>query len=449
MSEWGGTRFGRPLAMGALLVLGPAFLAAQRSAPAPGPVLVLTIDGDVNPVVVEYLRRGLREGQARKAELVVVRLDTPGGQLESTRDIARSFLAADVPIAVYVWPPGGRAGSAGTFITLGAHVAAMAPQTNIGAAHPILSGGAPGEQGPDGEQLKTLTEKATNDALALMRNLTARNGRNGEWAQRAITQSVSATAEEAVKLGAVDFTAADMSDLLAQADGRKVRVSSGERVLRTASAAVEFLPMNWREALLCRLANPNIAYILMMLGIYGLIIELKTPGFGGAGILGAICLILALYSLSVLPVNFAGLALIAIGIGFLIGELFSPTHGLLTAGGIAAFTVGSLILVDDPQLHISRPLIAAVAVSLIGFFVFALGAIVKGQRRRVVTGAQGMIGRLAEVRQPLQPEGTVFVDGALWTAESVETPVDVGEQVEILEVVGLRLRVRRAGTPTS
>jgi len=438
---------GRGWVVGAVILWSGA-LAAQSPAPR-GPVLVLTVDGDVNPVLVEYVQRGLREGLERRAELVLVRLDTPGGQLESTRDIARSFLASEVPVAVYVWPPGGQAGSAGTFITLGAHVAAMAPSTNIGAAHPILAGGMPGEESPDSDQLKTLTDKATNDALALIRNLARRNGRNVEWAQRAVTESVSATADEALRLGAIDLVAADLSDILRQADGRRVTVRSGEKTLRTASAAIEFLPMTWRETLLFQLANPNVAYILMLLGIYGLILELKTGGFSGAGVLGAICLILALYSLSVLPVNFAGLALIVVGIGFLIAELFAPTHGLLTAGGIAAFVVGSLILIDEPNLHISRPLIAAVALSLIGFFVFALGAIVKGQRRKVVTGAQGMIGRVAEVRAPLQPEGMVYVDGALWTAESAEGPVEKGEQVEVLEVSGLRLRVKRAERPPS
>ncbi len=427
----------------------PGARARAEAAPTGGPVLVLTVNGDVNPVLVEYVQRGLRQGEERKAELVLIRLDTPGGQLESTREIARSFLAADVPIGVYVWPPGGRAGSAGTFITLGAHVAAMAPSTNIGAAHPILAGGAPGEESPEGDQMKTLNEKATNDALALIRNLAGKNGRNVAWAQKAVTESVSATADEAVRLRAVDFVAADLPDLLKQADGRKVTVRSGQRVLRTASAQVEYLPMNWREVLLFHLANPNVAYILMMLGIYGLIIELKTPGFGGAGILGAICLILALYSLSVLPVNFAGLALILIGIGFLVGELFAPTHGLLTLGGVVAFAVGSLILINDAQMHVSRPLIAAVTVSVIGFFVFALGAIVKGQKRKVVTGVQGMIGRPGQARTALEPEGTVFADGTLWTAESVEGVIEKGADVEVVEVDGLRLRVRRATGPAS
>jgi len=421
-----------------------AILAAQTPKPPRGPVLVLTVDGDVNPVLVQYLERGLREGARRNAEMVLIRLDTPGGELECTREIARDFLASEVPIGVYVWPPGGRAGSAGTFITMAAHVAAMAPSTNIGAAHPIMAPTGTGEEPPQGDQLKTLTDKATNDAVALIRNLAQQHGRNADWAEKAVRQSVSATADEAARLNAVDFVAKDLEDFLRWADGRTVELPSGKRVLQTASAPVDFIPMNWREALLFRLVNPNVAYILMILGMYGLIVELKTPGFGGAGVLGAICLILGLYALSILQANLAGVALILVGIGFFYGELVAPTHGLLTLGGAIAFAVGSLILFGSSDTGVSRPLIAGVVASTVGFFVFVLGAIVKGQRRKVVTGIQGMIGRIGEVRRPLNPTGTVFADGTLWTAEAGEEAIEVGEKVEIVQVEGLRLKVRRA-----
>jgi membrane-bound serine protease (ClpP class) len=428
-----------------LALAGAALLIAQPQHQARGPVVVLTVKGDVNPVLVGYIERGIREGVRRHAEMVLIRLDTPGGGYDTTRQIAQDFLASDVPIGVYVWPPGARAGSAGTYITIGAHVAAMAPETNMGSAHPIFEGGMPGQEAPQGEQLKTLNEKVTNDALALIRNLAQRNGRNAAWAQKAVTQSVSATATEAARLGAIDFVAKDLQDLLKQADGRKVQVASGERVLRTASAPVEFLPMNWRETLLYPLANPNVAYILLILGITGLIVEIKTPTFGGAGILGAICLILALFALSVLDVNVAGLALLLLGVGFFVGELFAPTHGLLTLGGVVSFTIGSLILIRGPhEMQVSRPLIAGVVLALVCFFVFVLGAIVKGHRRKVVTGIQGMIGHVCEVRRPLTPEGTVFAEGSLWTAECVDGTAEAGERVEVVEVEGLRLKVRRA-----
>jgi membrane-bound serine protease (ClpP class) len=424
--------------LGALSLLG-----AQGAGKSRGPVLVLTVNRDVNPVLVNYIERGLHEGALRHAEMVLIRLDTPGGELESTREIARCFLASDVPIGVYVWPPGGRAGSAGTFITLGANIAAMAPETNIGAAHPILVG-VPGGEGTGSEQGKTLTEKVTNDALALIRNLAERNGRNEEWAQKAVTHSVSATAAEAARMKAIDFIAKDLQDLLKQADGRKVKVGSGERVLHTAAAQIEYLPMNWREAFLYPLANPNVAFILLVLGIIGLALEIKSATHGVAGTLGAICFIMGLYALSILSVNVAGLALLLLGLALLVAELFAPTHGVLSIGGVISFTIGSLILIKGPrEVQVSRPLIAGVAISLIGFFVFALGAIVKGQKRKVVTGIQGMIGRVAEVRTRLDPTGRIFADGTLWTAEAIDGPIELGEEVEIVAMNGLRATVQR------
>ncbi|MGQ9730584.1 MAG: NfeD family protein [Candidatus Zipacnadales bacterium] len=425
----------------ALGLIGTLLPAQDKPAPG-GPVLVLTVVGDVNPVLVSYLRRGIETGVKRKAELVLLRLNTPGGQLQNTREIAQDLLASEVPIGVYVWPDGAHAGSAGTFITVGAHVAAMAPETNLGAAHPVQIGGG-GEEAPGGEQLKTLTEKVTNDAAALIRNLARKRGRNAEWAEKAVRESVVATADEALKLGVIDFVAQDLADFLRQADGRHVQLKSAERTLHTTQARIEYLPMNWQEKLLFRLAHPNIAYLLMIIGVYGLIFELKSPGFGGAGIAGAICLILGLYCLSVLEASIAGVALILVGIGFLFGELVAPTHGLLTLGGAIALTVGSLILFNQPGMQVSRPLIAGVVVSTVGFFVFALGAVVRSQKRKVVTGAQGIIGMLGQARTRLEPEGTVFAEGTLWTAETRGETIEEGETVEIIDVEGLRLIVRR------
>jgi membrane-bound serine protease (ClpP class) len=258
---------------------------------------------------------------------------------------------------------------------------------------------------------------------------------------------VSATAEEAADLGAIDFVARDLPDLLAQADGKRVEVASGARVLHTRGARIEGLPMNWRERALFPIAHPNVAYILMILGVYGLILELKASGFSGAGILGAICIVLALFALSVLSVNVAGLALVLIGVGFFVAELFAPTHGLLTVGGAAALAVGSLILIDADSVQVSRPLIAGVVLATVVFFVFLLGAVVRGQRRKVVTGREGLIGQVGVARGPLNPEGTVFVDGTLWSAESAEGEVACGEKVEVVAVNGLRLTVRPAPAP--
>lgn len=423
-----------------------AVVAAQKDTPKSRRVVVLTVNGDVNPVLVSYIRRGIRVATERRAEMLLIRLDTPGGQLQNTREIAQDLLTSEVPIGVYVWPDGGRAGSAGTFITMGAHVAGMAPATNLGAAHPVVTGGGGGGEGEEAaDQLKTLTEKVTNDSVALIRNLANARGRDADWAEKAVRESVVATATEAVELGVVDFIAEDTQDFLKKADGMEVQLKSGKRVLGTASAELQYLPMNWRESLLFPIANPNIAYILMMLGVYGLIFELKSPGFGGAGVVGAICLILALWALSVFKVNVAGFALIVVGIALLFGELLTPTHGVLTLGGATALAIGSLILIDSPQMQISRPLIAGVVASTVAFFVFALGAIVKSQKRKVVTGAKGLIGQVGEARTAIDPMGTVFVAGTWWDALAEGPSIAKGTRVEVVKVEGLKLTVREAG----
>jgi membrane-bound serine protease (ClpP class) len=320
----------------------------------------------------------------------------------------------------------------------------MAPQTNIGAAHPVFAGGGPQSE-PSSEDAKTLTKKVTNDAVALIRNLAEVRGRDAVWAERAVRESVSATATEAARMHVVDFVAQDEDDFLRKAEGKRVKLGQGERALHTAGAGKIDVPMNWREEFLYRLAHPNVAYILLMLGIYALILELKSPTHGAAGAFGAICLILALYSLSVLPVNFAGLALILVGVGFLFVELIHHTHGVLTLGGTISLAIGSLILINGgPDLQVSRPLIGGVVAATVAFFVFCLGAIVRSQKRKVVTGAKGMIGLVGEARTALDPEGTVFVDGAWWSARCEEGKIEAGEAVEVLEVDGLHLVVRKA-----
>ncbi|MEA3400584.1 MAG: nodulation protein NfeD [Armatimonadota bacterium] len=407
-------------------------------------IIKLSIDGDINPATVSYISRGLQVARERNASLLLVQLDTPGGQLTSTRQITGDMLHSPVPVGVWVGPEGARAASAGTFIAYAAHVSGMAPSTHLGAAHPVLFGGVPGQPGDQSsEQLKTLEDKAVNDAVAYIKGLAERRGRNAEWAERAVRESETATATEAVELNVADFVAATDEEFAEKADGREVALATGQVTLSTAGATIETLDVSWRERLLSVVANPNVAYLLLVIGFYGIIFELKAPGMGGAGVVGIICLILGLYGLSVLPVNWAGLALILAGIALLVAELYTPTYGILGTGGVVALVVGSLILVQSPAPPVSRPLIAGVAVGTAAFFLFALGAIVHGQRRPVAIGSGALTGKTAEVRRRLDPDGTVHVDGALWAATTDQPPLEEGQEVVVVEELEhMRLKVR-------
>ncbi len=460
--------------------------AAGLVLPAQGAVVhVLTIKGIVNPAMARYIERGIEVADSENSALVVIMLNTPGGLLDSTRDITELLLNSPVPVACYVWPKGAQAASAGTFIVMAAHIAAMAPATNIGAAHPVLLGGSPmfpeltptptppapaREQPtpqPKGETaagkaktlpaqstatpeptpgdlgMQTLARKVENDAAAQLRAIAEARGRNVQWAEEAVRRSVSVTAERAVKLNVVDFVAEDLDDLLRKCEGRKVNVPAGEIILHTKDASVRYVPMTFGETFLFYLAHPQVAYILLLLGTLGLIVEVKTPGFGGAGVAGGICLLLALYAMSVLPINYVGLALILLGLGFLLGELYTPTFGLLTLGGAVSLFVGSLMLINSPSLRISLGIIIPTVLSLVAFFVFCLGAVVRSQRRPVVTGREGLVGATAVATTDLNPVGTVKTEGTLFTAEVEGEPVAKGEKVEVVAVNGLRLTVRR------
>jgi membrane-bound serine protease (ClpP class) len=432
----------------ALLVLGLLDLASPSFAqPGPGGVDVVSARGVVNPTLAGYLTRAIDQAERDRAAALVIALDTPGGLDSSMREIVQSILASEVPIVVYVAPPGGRAGSAGVYITYAAHVAAMAPNTNIGSATPV----AMGEGGGEARMSDEMRAKVTNDAVAYIRSLAERRGRNPEWAERAVRDAVNVPEQEALRLGVVNYVASDIADLLRQVDGSTVQTVMGQVQLQTANAPIRRLEMNWVERLLHVISDPTVAYILLSLGTMGLFFELSNPGSILPGVVGGICLLLGLYALGTVPVNYAGLLLMGFALVLFAADLFAPTHGILTAGGVAAFVLGSLLLFNLPEaapwLSVSLWTIAAVSLVFALFFGFAVGAVARSQRRKSVTGSQGLLGRTARVRTPLDPEGMVFVDGALWEATSETGPVPVGERVEVVGMEGLRLRVRAIQTP--
>ena len=414
---------------------------ARVAGQANGEVRLLTIDGVINPLTAQYLERGLREGAEAQAEAVVVRLNTPGGLESSTREMTQAMLASSVPVVVYVTPPGARAASAGMFITIAAHVAAMAPGTNIGAAHPV---------GLGGQTDPVMAEKLVNDTAAPARAIATARGRNAEWAERAVRESVSITAEEAVEEGVIDLMAGDLQELLLQMDGRQVVTTAGEVTLRTAEARVIDSPMNLPERILHVLADPNIAYILFTIGVIGVIAELYNPGTLFPGIVGGISLILAFTAFGNLPINWAGVLLMLLAIGLFVGELYTEGIGILAVGGLIAFVLGSLMLFSPltptsptmPDIRVSRWLIAAVAFGIAGFFLLVLRAVFEARRAPVATGTQILIGHSGVATSDLSPSGTVRVESEIWSAVSESGFIATGEQIEVVGVEGVTLKVK-------
>ncbi len=426
-----------------LIALGAAgFACAAGPGGHPGDVHVLTAEGTVNPIMERYIDRGIDAAEDGEAGAVVIRLDTPGGLITSMNEIVKRILAARVPVMVYVTPPGGQAASAGTFITLAAHVAAMAPSTRIGAAHPVGGGGEEIE-GP-------LNDKITNDSVALIRSLALRYDRNADWAERAVRESVSANDTEALDLNVVDYVAADLDDLLRQADGRQVTlgqvtVEGGQRVtLATAGAGIVYNDRNFIENFLDIIADPNIAFLLLSLGSFALIIELSHPGAIFPGIFGVISLILAFFSLSVLPFNWAGVALILFAFILFGLELFIVSHGILGIGGAVSLVLGGLLLTSDnpPEFQVSRWLVFTLAAALATFVLFVLVNIIRARRMPAQMGIETVVGRQVVARSLLDPQGFVFLDGEYWSAETEDGPVQPGERVVITEIHGLRLKVK-------
>ncbi len=395
---------------------------------------MLPYSGVINPVASEYVDKGLEKARALGAQALVLQLDTPGGLDKSMRLIIKSMLASPIPVVVYVAPAGSRAASAGVFITIAAHVAAMAPGTNIGAAHPVALGG--------GKMDKTMIEKVENDAAAYIRSLAERWGRNADWAEEAVRKSVSIQASEAVEKGVVDLLAPSLEELLAKIDGRALQAGGRTVTLATAGAPVVTVSMTLKQRILSFLSHPNVAYLLMLLGFYGIFFELSSPGALFPGIIGGIAIILAAYALQLLPVNWAGLALMALALVLFLLEIKVPSHGALTIGGVVALTLGSLMLFDspDPLLRVSLKVIIPAVVVTSGFFIFLVGKTAQAHRARVTTGREGLVGAEGIVRKWADGQGTILLRGELWKAES-QSPLVSGQEVTVTETEGLTLTV--------
>ena len=433
-----------------------------------GVVARIVVDGPISPVSADYIERQVNMAVSEGLDLVILQLDTPGGLMTSTRQIVKILLGSEVPVAVHVAPPGARAASAGVFITMAAHVAAMAPGTNIGAAHPVnIGGGNPlapkeeekpeeGKEG-EGEEEKKPTEsgedvmaqKVLNDTVAFVRSIAEKQGRNADWAERAVRESVSVTETEALKLNVIDIIAEDVDELLEAMDGMSVKVSGDEVILAVAGGTVIDRPMGWRHRILASLSDPNVAYILMMLGIYGLFFELANPGVILPGVLGGIFLILAFFSFQVLPINYAGFLLILVAVILFILEVKVVSYGMLSVGGIASLFLGSIMLFEtaEPYYRLSLSLVVGVTLFTALFFIVGLGIAIRVQRRRPKTGTEGLVGEMGVVTVALAPEGTVKVRGEIWKAVS-DGNIETGSKVKVKDVNGMVVTVEEIGNKT-
>ncbi len=431
-----------------LVVLGYAWAVDTTGNKA----YLVEIDGSIGPVTQELITRAIDSAEAEGAAMVILQMNTPGGLDHSMREIIQAILDAHVPVVTYISPQGSRAASAGTYILYASHVAAMAPATNLGAATPVQVGGVPttptdpagggsGQEGGDGKS--SMEKKIINDAAAYIKGLARLRGRNEAWAELAVREAASLTAEEALESEVIDLMADDLTGLLKQLDGREVNVKGRNVKLATEALIIERITPDWRSSLLAVITNPNVAYVLMLVGIYGLILEFSNPGIILPGVVGTICLLLALYAFQVLPINYAGLALLGIGLAFIIAEMFVSSGGILGAGGVIAFTVGSVMLFDDEYIAVSMPLIGGTALVAGGFMLWILKKFATLRHRQVVSGAEYMIGRSGTVVADFTGRGRVEVDGESWLAES-DRPLSAGQQIRVDAIDKLVLKVEPA-----
>jgi len=428
--------------------------------------ITLQISGPIGPATSDYVTDGLNAAAARGAKLVILEMDTPGGLDTAMREIIKAILASPVPVATYVSPPGSRAASVGTYILYASHIAAMAPATNLGAATPIPVGGTSpmpgGDRKPAGDKEKkdqdesestdsgrpsagspdAASAKAINDAVAYIRSLAERRGRNAEWAEKAVREAASLSAEKAAEMGVIDLVASDMDDLLRQIHGRTLEVAGKDVTLDTEGLALEAIEPNWRTRLLATITNPTVAYLLLLIGIYGLLFEGYNPGAILPGVAGAICLLMAAYAFQILPVNYAGLGLIALGVILMISEIFVPSFGALGIGGIIAFVVGSIILMDTdvPGFGIPRGLIASIGLLGGGMVMAIVWLAVRARRRPIVSGIEEMVGSVGEAVADFSDTGHILVHGELWKARTSK-PVHKGQKLRVSAVDGLQLSV--------
>ncbi len=432
--------------------LPPADIASETAGRL---AIVLDVVGPIGPATADFLTGSLEKAAARNAEVVIIRMDTPGGLVASTRDIVKAILNSPVPVATLVTPGGARAASAGTYILYASHIAAMSPATNVGAATPvsIIGGQQPGRQEepaeneedsePATDNIDTMSRKAINDSVAYVRGLADKYGRNADWAELAVREAASITSEEALEIGVIDLIAEDVGDLLEQIHGRTVEVQGRDRVMNTSSLVVEQLEPDWKSELLGVITSPTIAYMLLLIGVYGLFFEGYNPGAIFPGVIGAICLLVALYAFQLLPVNYAGFGLLILGIILMIGEAIAPSFGVLGIGGVIAVVIGSIILIDTdvPGFMISRPLIGALAlVSSFGLMAI-IGIAMKARQRPVVSGREQLLGAEGTALLDFEQDGNVFVHSERWSAVT-ESPLREGQAVVVTGVDGLTLKVR-------
>jgi membrane-bound serine protease (ClpP class) len=417
-----------------LLSIGTPGISEEKA-----PVFVADVDGIINPATAKFIIESIDQAVQQGGQCLIIQLDTPGGLMDSMRNIVKKILASPIPVIVYVAPGGARAASAGVFITMSAHIAVMAPGTHIGAAHPVTLGA-------EGKESKTMSEKILNDTVSYIKTIAKTRGKNADWAEKAVTKSVSVTEEEALKLNVIDLVSPDLQDLLTKIDGRVVKFDGVTRTLLTKGVQPRSMQMSWRYRLLDTISNPTIAYILLMLGIYGIFFELSNPGAILPGVVGGIFLILAFYALQMLPINFAGLALILFAIILFIAEIKVVSHGLLSVGGVISLLLGSLMLIESPTEYMKISLsviIPAVLVSA-AFFTFAVTKAVKARLTKPTTGIEGLIGEMGTASTPIGPEtqGKVSIHGEFWNATS-DQKIEAAEKIQVIGVWNLKLKVRK------